>query len=153
MDENITFEKLLNVINDNPSEYEERYIRWVDISHDKKKLSELLYELKYLKEENKWPERIALLEEILEEVGYDHCYNLLVNEKQTARFAIIEKFARQAAMEVLIFDRYSIDTLNTISKFPLADYQLTVKRVYEIVTMIRDITTSTSSLANGLAGL
>ena len=104
-------------------------------------------------EENKWPERIKLLEEILEEAGHEHCYNLLVNEPQTARFAMIEKFARQAAMEVLIFDRYGIETLNTISQLPLADYQLAVKRVYEIVTMIRDITTSSTSLAQGLAGL
>ena len=102
---------------------------------------------------NKWPERIALLEEILEDVGYEHCYNLLVNETQTARFAMIEKYARQAALEVLIFDRYSIETLNILSQFPLADYQLATKRVYEIVTMIRDITTSTSSLAQGIAGL
>jgi hypothetical protein len=56
-------------------------------------------------------------------------------------------------MEVLIFDRYDIETLSTISQLPLADYQLTVKRVYEIVTMIRDITTSTTSLAQGLAGV
>ena len=76
-----------------------------------------------------------------------------MNEPQTARFAMIEKFARQAAMEVLIFDRYGIETLNTISQLPLADYQLAVKRVYEIVTMIRDITTSSTSLAQGLAGL
>jgi hypothetical protein len=152
MSKEITFEKLLEVINDNPSEYEERYIRWVSVAYDKKKLSELLYELKYLKEENKWPERILLLEEILEDVGYEHCYNLLVNESQTARFAMIEKYARQAALEILIFDRYSIDTLNTLSQFPLADYQLATKRVYEIVSMIRDITTSTSSLAHGLAG-
>jgi hypothetical protein len=149
----ITFEKLLEVINDNPSEYEERYVRWVTVAHDKKKLSELLYELKYLKEENKWTERIKLLEEILEEVGYEHCYNLLVNEPQTARFALIEKFARQAAMEVLIFDRYGIETLNAVTQLPLADYQLVVKRVYEIVTMVRDITTSTTSLAQGLAGI
>jgi hypothetical protein len=149
----ITFEQLLDVINENPSEYEERYVRWVTVAHDKKKLTELLYELKYLKEENKWPERIQLLEEILEETGHEHCYNLLVNEPQTARFALIEKFARQAAMEVLIFDRYGIETLNTITQLPLADYQLVVKRVYEIVTMIRDITTSTTSLAQGLAGV
>ena len=153
MSEEITFEKLLEVINDNPSEYEERYIRGVSIGYDKKKLAELLYELKYLKEENKWPERITLLEEILSDVGHDHCYNLLVNEPQTSRFAIIEKYARQAALEVLIFDRYSLDTLNTLSQLPLADYQLATKRVYEIVTMIRDVTTSTSSLAQGLAGL
>lgn len=149
----ITFEQLLDVINENPSEYEERYVRWVTVAHDKKKLTELLYELKYLKEENKWPERIQLLEEILEETGHEHCYNLLVNEPQTARFALIEKFARQAAMEVLIFDRYGIETLNIITQLPLADYQLVVKRVYEIVTMIRDITTSTTSLAQGLAGV
>jgi hypothetical protein len=149
----ITFEQLLDVINETPSEYEERYIRWVTITHDKKKLTELLYELKHLKKENPSSDRITVLEDILAEAGYEHCYNLLVNDPQTVRFAIIEKYARQAAMEVLIFDRYDIETLSTISQLPLADYQLTVKRVYEIVTMIRDITTSTTSLAQGLAGV
>ena len=149
----ITLEKLIDVINETPSDYEERYVRWVSIGYDKKKLSELLYELKYLKEENKWPERIALLEEILQDAGYDHCFKLLVNDPQTARMSIIEKYARQAAMEILIFDRYSIETLSIISQLPLADYQLVVKRVFEIVNIIRDITTSTTSLAEGVAGL
>lgn len=149
----ITFDTLLNAINENPSEYEERYVRWVSIGYDKKKLAELLYELKYLKDENTWPERIAFLESILAEHDSEHLLNLLNNEPRTARFALIEKWSRHAAMEILIYDKYSIETLNTVTQFPLADYQLFVKRVYEITNMIRDITTQSSSLAAGVAGL
>lgn len=150
---NITFETLLEAINTNPSEYEERYVRWVSIGYDKKTLTELLYELKYLKEKNEWPERIAFLEDVLAQHEPEHLLNLLNNDPQTTRFAMIEKWARHAAMEILIFDKYSIETLNTVTQFPLADYQLFVKRVYEITAMIRDITTQASSLAAGVAGV
>jgi len=149
----ITIDTLLDAVNQDPSEYEERYVRWVSIGYDKSKLAELLYELKYLKEKNEWPERVMFLEDILSQYDSQHLLNLLKGETQTVRFAMIEKWARQAAMEILIFDKYSIETLNTITQFPLADYQLLVKRVYEITTMIQDITTQSSSLAAGVAGL
>lgn len=149
----ITFETLLAAVNTNPSEYEERYVRWVSIGYDKKLLSELLYELQYLKEKGEWPERIKFLENILAQHNPQHLLNLLNNDPQTARFAMIEKWARQASMEILIFDKYSIDTLNTVTQFPLADYQLFVKRVHEITTMIREITTQSTNLAAGIAGL
>jgi hypothetical protein len=149
----ITFETLLAAVNTNPSDYEERYVRWVSIGYDKKVLCELLYELQYLKEKNEWPERITFLETVLAQHSPQHLLNLLNNEPQTARFAMIEKWARHAAMEILIFDKYSIETLNTVTQFPLADYQLFVKRVYEITAMIRDITTQASALASGVAGL
>lgn len=149
----ITFDTLLAAVNTNPSEYEERYSRWVSIGYDKKVLSELLYELQYLKEKGEWPERIKFLESVLAQHDPQHLLNLLNNDPQTARFALIEKWARHAAMEILIFDKYSIETLNTVTQFPLADYQLFVKRVHEITTMIRDITSQATSLASGIAGL
>ena len=150
---NVTVEEMIAAVNEKPSEYEERYIRWVSVGHDKKKLSELLYEIKYLKEEKAWPERIAFLESILAEHDSQQLYNLLTNEPQTVRFATIEKWARQAAMEILIFERYGVDTLNTITQFPMADYRLVVKRVQEIVNMITDISVQSAVLASGVPGL
>jgi hypothetical protein len=149
----VTVEEMIAAVNENPSEYEERYIRWVSVGHDKKKLSELLYEIKYLKEEKAWPERIAFLESILAEYDSHQLYNLLTNDPQTVRFAMIEKWARQAAMEILIFGKYGVDTLNTITQFPMADYRLVVKRVQEIVNMITDISTQSAALASGVPGL
>lgn len=150
---NVTVEEMIAAVNENPSEYEERYIRWVSVGHDKKKLSELLYEIKYLKEEKAWPERIAFLESILAEHDSQQLYNLLTNEPQTVRFATIEKFARQAAMEILIFGKYGVETLNTITQLPMADYRLVVKRVQEIVNMITDISVQSAVLASGVPGL
>ena len=149
----ITFETLLAAVNTNPSDYEERYVRWVSIGYDKKTLCELLYELQYLKEKGEWKQRIDFLESVLAQYEPEHLLNLLNNDPQTTRFSTIEKLARQGAMEVLIYDKYSIDTLNTVTQLPLADYQLFVKRVYEIVNLIRGITTQASSLADGVAGL
>ena len=150
---NVTVEEMIAAVNEKPSEYEERYIRWVSVGYDKKKLSELLYEIKYLKEEKAWPERIAFLESILAEYDSHQLYNLLINDPQTVRFATIEKWARQAAMEILIFERYGVETLNTITQFPMADYRLVVKRVQEIVNMITDISSQSAVLASGVPGL
>jgi hypothetical protein len=149
----ITFETLLAAVNTNPSDYEERYVRWVSIGYDKKALCELLYELQYLKEKGEWPERITFLEKVLAQHNPQHLLNLLNNDPNTARFAMIEKWSRKGAMEILIFDKYSIETLNTVTQFPLADYQLFVKRVQEITTMIREITSQAITLASGVAGL
>lgn len=148
-----TLEDLFAAINEKPSEYEEKYVRFASINFDKQALVELLYELKYLKENDEWPERQEFLQGILNKHDPEHLYNLLTNEPTTVRFAAIEKWARRAAMEVLIFDKYSIETLNTITQFPLSDYQLVVKRVQEIVATIRDITTQSAKLAAGVAGL
>jgi len=150
----ITLETLLDSINETPSEYEERYVRWVSIGHDRKKLTELLYELKFLKEqEDKDEARIGFLQSLLQEHDMSQLHSLLMNDETTVRFALIEKYARIGAMEMLIDGKYTIDTLNTITQFPLADYQLIVKRIQELVALISDITTQASNMAAGVAGL
>jgi hypothetical protein len=149
-----TIDDLLNNLNEYPSEYEERYFRWVSLAYDKKKLLELLYELKFQKEQEE-PDayRIKFLESLLLEQNLDHLFLLLVNDEKTSRFALIEKWARVGAMEILINGKYSIETLNIITQFPLGDYQLTVKRIQELVNIIQDITTQASSMASGVAGV
>jgi hypothetical protein len=149
-----TIDDLLNNVNEHPSEYEERYFRWTSISYDKKKLLELLYELKFLKEQDSPDEiRIKFLEDFLQENDPDHLYLLLINDEEASRFALIEKWARVGAMEILIKSKYTVDTLNTITQFPLADYQLTVKRIQELVNIIQDITAQSTSMASGVAGV
>jgi hypothetical protein len=149
----VTPDILLQSINQLPSRYEERYAKWISISYEKTKLLELLYELKFLKEQEIIDtERIQFLENILYENDIEHLLRLLTNDEQTARFAMIEKYARIAAMEMLIRGKYTVKTLNVITQFPLADYQLTVKRVQELVNMITDITTQAASPAAGVAG-
>lgn len=151
---NLTPDFLLENINEQPSHYEERYAKWVSIGYEKTKLLELLYELKFLKEqETPNTDRIQFLEQILYENDINHLYHLLTNDVNTARLAVIEKYARIAAMEMLIRGKYTVQTLNVITQFPIADYQLTVKRIQELVNLISDITTQASSLATGVAGL
>jgi len=151
---NITPDFLLQNINEQPSSYEERYAKWVSIGYEKTKLLELLYELKFLKEQDvPNVERIAFLENILYENDIEHLYRFLTNEPNAARMALIEKYSRVAAMEMLIRGKYTIDTLNVITQFPLADYQLTIKRIQELVNVISDITTQAASPVSGVAGV
>lgn len=150
----ITPDFLLENINEQPSKYEERYVKWVSIGYEKTKLLELLYELKFLKEqETPNIERIKFLEQILYDNNINHLYELLTNDENTIRLAVIEKYARIAAMEMLIRGKYTVQTLNVITQFPIADYQLTVKRIQELVNLISDITTQSSSPATGVAGI
>lgn len=150
----ITPDFLLQNINEQPSPYEERYAKWVSIGYEKSKLLELLYELKFLKEqEQPNTDRIQFLENILYEHDIEYLYNFLTNNPNAVRMALIEKYARVAAMEMLIRGKYTIDTLNTITQFPLADYQLTIKRVQELVNIISDITTQAASPVAGVAGV
>lgn len=151
---NVTPDVLLTNINDTPSQYEERYARWVSIGYDKTKLLELLYELKFLKEqENPNTERITFLEQILYENDIKHLYRLLMNDENTTRLALIEKYARIAAMEMLIRGKYKLSTLNVITQFPIADYQLTVKRIQELMALIGEVTTQASHSTSGVAGI
>lgn len=150
----ITADFLLQNINEQPSLYEERYAKWVSIAYEKTKLLELLYELKFLKEQDEPNvERIAFLENILHENDIEHLYRFLINEPNAARMAMIEKYSRVAAMEMLIRGKYTIETLNVITQFPLADYQLTIKRIQELVNIISDITTQAASPVSGVAGV
>jgi len=150
----ITPTTLLNNINESTSQYEERYIKWVSINYDKAKLLELLYELKFLKEQaTPNVTRIKFLEQILQDNDLDHLYKLLTNDEATTRFAVIEKYARKAAMEMLVRGKYTIKTLNTITQLPISDYQLTVKRIQEIINLISDVTAQSSSQSQGIAGL
>lgn len=148
-----TVDQLIENLNQSPSEYEERYARWVSIGYDKEKLLELLYELKYLRDHNENESRQKFLTTILEDNDPEHLLLLLQNDEHTIRMALIEKWARIAAMEMLIDGKYTIDTLNTVTQFPLADYQLIVKRTQELVFAISDVTTQASQLASGLAGV
>jgi hypothetical protein len=150
----VTIDDLIRDVNETPSEYEERYVRWVSIGYDKHKLNELLYELQYHKNSDTPDEkRVKFLESILADYDLDQLHKLSTNDEHTARFALIEKYARIGAMEMLIEGKYTIETLNIITQFPLADYQLTVKRIQELVNVITDITTQAASSASGVPGL
>lgn len=150
----VTIDQLIQAVNETPSEYEERYVRWVSIGYDKQTLNELLYELQYHKNaETPDEKRIAFLESILADYDLTQLHKLVTNDNHASRFALIEKYARIGAMEMLIDGKYTIETLNVITQFPLADYQLTVKRIQELVNVITDITTQAASAASGVAGL
>ena len=137
-----------------PYTYDKSVKSLLENLNDDMKNYELLYELKFLKEqEDKDEARIVFLQSLLQEHDMSQLHSLLMNDETTVRFALIEKYARIGAMEMLIDGKYTIDTLNTITQFPLADYQLIVKRIQELVALISDITTQASSMASGVAGL
>lgn len=140
---------------DVPSYYQAKYVDWVGIRYDRDMLLDLVEHLGICKSTpgHCSADYIAMLEKILIESDLEHLRRLIENDEQTVRLAMIEKWARTSAMEVLIDNKYSVNTLNTITQFPLADYQLIVKRTQELVGIISDITTQATSVASGIAGV
>jgi len=156
-----------------PSAYEQKHVRWVSIGYDKEVLREFIdalldlgdvvrdmedslvidagSEIQQLKESAK--KEFEDMLSILEDLDMEFALALLSNEPEAMRHAMIEKWARQAALEILIDGKYSKETLNTVTQFPLADYKLVLKRSHEMVNLIQDVTAQATSLVSGVPGV
>jgi hypothetical protein len=158
-----------------PSEYEERYVRWADLSFNKDKLSDFLNTIedlennlseielqldgasdenkKYLvRDQDNINRTLSVLYSIADGLDTEKIKSLLSGEPHAERLAAIEKWARIAAVDLLIDGSYSKETLSIITLFPQADYMLLVKRTQELRTLISDITSQSSSLMTGIPG-
>jgi hypothetical protein len=73
---------------------------------------------------------------------------LLNGDETSVRLALIEKWAREASLDILYDGRYSKETLRFILNLPKDDYQLLLKRVEEIVNSVRDISIQSDTLTD-----
>lgn len=134
------------------SEYEIRHVDYARIGFDKIKLREFLDQLVFWRENNPNTRECKVLEAIWAEQDQDFIERWLTGDPQADRMANIEKWARQAAGEMLLDGKYSLNTFLVISQFPLADYGLIVKRVQELVHLVADVTTQSERPGAGMPG-
>jgi hypothetical protein len=67
--------------------------------------------------------------------------------------SFIEKWARIAAVDILLTNTYSRLTYTTISNLPIKDFQLLSKRVEELVTAGRNLTYQSNTITDSTPGL
>lgn len=136
------------------SEYEMKYVTWVGLDYNRDKLIKFVnyYNDVSVKSETDIhkKEELILLNNILSEYDIDKLEKLLHNDETVSRMALIEKWARTAALEKLLNKTYSKDTYEVISNLPLSDYQLTIKRINELINIVNSTTYQTEDYPKNL---
>lgn len=138
-----------------PSKYELYHIIWNGIEYDKSKLLKFFKRLRLLKFLffiKKYREEYFILKEILNSYDYEKIKGLLENNENITRMAIIEKWSKIGAIEILTNSNFSKETYQTISNLPLRDYQLITNRIEELVNIAKNVTTQSVKNNNQIPG-
>jgi hypothetical protein len=137
--------------------YELQYISWNGIDFDKEKLIKFIKrinKLKFLSIFSKsHKEELKIMKEIYSLYDEKKLIGLLNNEPTISRWALIEKWARIAAIDILLNNQYSRQTFTTISNFPIKDYQLTMKRIEEMVNANKSVTYQSDNISKDIPGI
>ena len=131
-----------------------KYVTWGGLDYNRDKLIKFVnyYNDVSVKSETDIhkKEELILLNNILSEYDIDKLEKLLHNDETVSRMALIEKWARTAALEKLLNKTYSKDTYEVISNLPLSDYQLTIKRINELINIVNSTTYQTEDYPKNL---
>ena len=139
-----------------PSKYELQYVKWNGINFDRDKLIKfvkrlnLTYLLSFIPH---YRQEHQILNEIYDSYDKVRMDGLLNNDENILRMCFIEKWARIAAVDILLTNVYSRLTFTTISNLPIKDYQLLMKRVEELVENGKNITYQTINISDNIPGL
>ena len=139
-----------------PSKYDLQYVKWNGINFDRERLIKFMKRLKltyflsfipYYKKEYK------ILSELLNSYDQVRIKGLLKGDENIVRMCFIEKWARIAAVDILLTNTYSRLTYTTISNLPIKDFQLLSKRLEELVNAGRDLTYQSNTITDNTPGL
>lgn len=138
------------------SKYELQYIIWQGIDYDREKLIKFINRYKWLKLFSFLPfyrEEYKFMYEILHTYNTEKLQLLLNNDEHTSRMCLIEKYARQSSIELLLTNLYTKQTFKTVSNLPINDFKLVIKRTMELVKLGRDVTTQNDNITNDVPGI
>jgi hypothetical protein len=145
---NLTYKKY-------PSKYELQYVKWNGINFDRERLIKFIKRLKltyFLSFIPYYGREYQMLTEILDTYDKDRIEGLLNGDENILRMCLIEKWARIAAVDILLTNTYSRLTYTTISNLPIKDYQLLMKRVEEMVHAGRNLTYQSNIITDNTPG-
>jgi hypothetical protein len=145
---NLTYKKC-------PSKYELQYVKWNGINFDRERLIKFIKRLKltyFLSFIPYYRKEHQILSEILNTYDKVRIEGMLSGDENILRMCLIEKWARIAAVDILLTNTYSRLTFTTISNLPIKDYQLLSKRVEEMVSAARNITFQSDNSSNNIPG-
>jgi hypothetical protein len=138
-----------------PFKYELQYVKWNGINFDRERLIKFIKRLKltyFLSFIPHYKIEHQMLTEILNTYDKDRIEGLLNGDENILRMCLIEKWARIAAVDILLTNTYSRLTYTTISNLPIKDYQLLMKRVEEMVTIGRNLTYQSNIITDNTPG-
>ena len=137
--------------------YELQYITWNGIEFDKEKLIKFIKRINRLKVlsifSKSHKEELKVIIEIYNLYDEKKLIGLLNNDPTVSRWALIEKWSRIASVDILLNGQYSRQTFTTISNFPIKDYQLTLKRIEELVNINKSVTYQSDKITKDIPGL
>ena len=138
-----------------PSKYELQYVKWNGINFDRERLVKFIKRLRltyFLSFIPHYRKEHQILTEILNTYDKVRIEGMLNGDENILRMCLIEKWARIAAVDILLTNTYSRLTYTTISNLPIKDFQLISKRVEEMVTAARNITFQSDNSSNNIPG-
>ena len=138
-----------------PSKYELQYVKWNGINFDRERLVKFIKRLRltyFLYFIPRYRKEHQILTEILNTYDKVRIEGMLNGDENILRMCLIEKWARIAAVDILLTNTYSRLTYTTISNLPIKDFQLISKRVEEMVTAARNITFQSDNSSNNIPG-
>lgn len=134
--------------------YELYYNKWNGIDFDKEKLVKFVNRINLLKFTSLFykphREELELLNKIYNLYDSEVLNGLLNNDEKVARSAYIEKWARIAAIDILLNTTYSRQTYTSIINLPRHDYQLIMKRIEELVDVAQNLTHHSNKITNDI---
>ena len=145
---NLTYKKY-------PSKYELQYVKWNGINFDRERLVKFIKRLRltyFLSFIPYYRKEHQILIQILNTYDKVRIEGMLNGDENILRMCLIEKWARIAAVDILLTNTYSRLTYTTISNLPIKDFQLLSKRVEEMVKAGRNLTFQSDNSSNNIPG-
>ena len=139
-----------------PSKYELQYVKWNGINFDRERLIKFIKRLKltyFLSFIPYYRKEHQILNEILNLYDQVRIEGLLNGDENIVRMCFIEKWARIAAVDILLTNTYSRLTYTTISNLPIKDFQLLSRRIEELVSAGRNLTYQSNIITDNTPGL
>ena len=138
-----------------PSKYELQYVKWNGINFDRERLIKFIKRLRltyFLSFIPYYRKEHQILIQILNTYDKVRIEGMLNGDENILRMCLIEKWARIAAVDILLTNTYSRLTYTTISNLPIKDFQLLSKRVEEMVKAGRNLTFQSDNSSNNIPG-
>jgi hypothetical protein len=138
-----------------PSKYELQYVKWNGINFDRERLIKFIKRLRltyFLSFIPYYRKEHQILTQILNTYDKVRIEGMLNGDENILRMCLIEKWARIAAVDILLTNTYSRLTYTTISNLPIKDFQLLSKRVEEMVKAGRNLTFQSDNSSNNIPG-
>jgi hypothetical protein len=139
-----------------PSLYELYYIKWNGIEFDKEKLILFIKRMKFLNFTSIFikshKQELEILKEIYKSYNHSKLHGLLNNDPQISKSALIEKWSRIGAIDILLTGVFSRSTYTVLINLPPKDYQLAMKRVEELVKIGREMSHQSDNITDNIPG-